>query len=179
MKKTLCFTILLAIMYLSSIAQSKAATFSYKKQTLQGYLEKAIFDSLKTNKSFDTLCIRSATFIKFTVSEKGEVENIFFNESSPKTFNDALRKMLLSTNGKWDTKGCKDLDTPFILPFGYDFSSKCRKKPIDYNQSLQPVYEILSYKGQKALSELKCVMLAPIFISVTADFMELAEPKRN
>ncbi|RZL60465.1 MAG: hypothetical protein EOO93_13730, partial [Pedobacter sp.] len=52
-------------------------------------------------KTIDTLCLYTVVFIKFKVSEKGKIEELYLTEKTPPVIKAELEKAIKSTNGHW------------------------------------------------------------------------------
>ena len=138
------------------------------------------------NKILDTLCIFTTAFVRFSISEQGNISNFGVTTGTPKFIRDALEKAFQSTEGHWIIrKSEKNLcKTIFILPVVLSYDMACREGngALDLNITVErrsreyrkldatarnssyAVLNILDFDNQR-VSQLQCRLLSPISFS--------------
>ena len=134
----------------------------------------------------DTLCLKTAIFIKFGLTEKGEISSLSFTKNSPKVITDALSNAIMLSNGHWkiNKRERNELkDKLFIIPFIVDYLCGCNSEKKNGNETTnqQAVYKsILSAKSNDALRnllifedqefyKLNCIILPPLSVGCASD----------
>jgi hypothetical protein len=174
MKKIFLAGVIVCILFSETeVAQNVLPVFSNDSITINNYLYKYVTANFSLEK-YDTLCLSSCTFIKFTISIKGNVENLKFTYNTPGIVKTIFSKALLSTNGYWKYKKSKQPISEaicFMLPVTFIFESNCR--PAD--RAVNSVLDILTddtdadaglpgLPGTKNKKPLQCILLNPLFI---------------
>ena len=142
MKKnfSLLFTIIFFIVS-SSKSQSPLPIFKNGGPSLNTYLYKYIETNYQL-KNYDTLCLSSCSFIKFKISDDGNVTDLHFTYHTPTIIKEIFSKALFSTNGFWSygvNKRTAKEHSSFVLPVVFIFESNC--KPVE--RSSNSVLDIL------------------------------------
>jgi hypothetical protein len=155
------------------VSQNVLPVFKNDNITISNYLYKYAAANFSLEK-YDTRCLSSCTFIKFTISAKGNIENLKFTYNTPSIIKIIFTKALLSTNGYWKYKKSKhpgNENTSFVLPVSFIFENNCR--PAD--RAVNSVLDILTddtdadagqpgLPGTKNKKPLQCIILNPLFI---------------
>ncbi len=176
----------------SSFAQTKLPMLTFSKiENLKDYIS---YNYKLEADVLDTLCLYTTVFVKFNISQQGQVVDLRFTKGTPTFILRALKKAIESSNGHWEID--KDefhlCTTNFILPVVLFYGAGCKesegvlglstdvaleKKRRDYfkldrtlRESNYAVLNILNFDdGGKYLDNLKCTILSPISFSTNKD----------
>jgi hypothetical protein len=126
----------IAILLISEFlqAQESLPLFLGEKKNPTEYFAKYIgerrLDLLEQANHLDTLCLESICYVRFRVTETGEVLNIMCSAPTPQLIANFLKGMVKSTQGLWkpQQRNGKPVDsTPILLPVYYRIVSKCKE----------------------------------------------------
>jgi len=173
---------LITILPFFGLAQEQKTTLrSSNIEDVRNYVSNSY--NLK-QKALDTLCLYTVVFIKFKVSEKGKIEELYLTEKTPPVIKAELEKAIKSTNGHWsEAAGDKTYFSgkAFMLPVVLFYGKGCeegngeletniteeqrareyRKLNSTTRNANYAVQNILNFGGETKDS-LECVMIAPI-----------------
>jgi hypothetical protein len=169
----LIFSILLTTSSLS--AQGRISNPTFSGETLfqfRNFFFNA-FNSSANRTTTDTMCISSVTFIKFSISEKGEIVDLTFNEYSNSKLNKIFEKILESSNGKWQPariNGRPVKSKPIIFPLLYDIhDNTCKpyaESAVDFYKSfLEAFYDVERPNSFISSNGLDCILMKPCALS--------------
>jgi hypothetical protein len=132
-------------------------------------LNEHLFYKIKSNinlSNYDTLCLESCSFIRFTVSSKNKISNVRLSKSTPVFLKAALEKSLLQTAAIWDVPSKET----FLLPVIYIFENNCRPDNRSSGNVERILRDLTDAPGEKYFpgygddKPLKCILLNPIFL---------------
>jgi hypothetical protein len=115
------------------------------------------------------LCLNSVAFVKFSIGEQGDVENITVTKGTPSAIANALKEAVTATNGYWTPKlvdGKPVPSDPFIMPLVYFYDLNCNSEleHVKGNQLGQSMRNMLLFENEEVVSTLKCTLL-PAFVT--------------
>ncbi|RKR81558.1 hypothetical protein BDD43_1705 [Mucilaginibacter gracilis] len=167
-----------AILFLH-ISFAKAQELSPgKAENIRAYILNKCKISAQTN---DTSCANTVIFIRFKVTDAGNIDSLYFTKGGPAIFKQQLKTAIMSTNGLWKlTKQEKAQlkDRTFLLPVILSYSVGCTvakkdsitvgkdgaihivRRNADVNLKMAMEHMLNFESGGKA--KLNCVLLAPI-----------------
>jgi hypothetical protein len=161
----------LLVVILLALSSTALSQLSKKNSFIKGdsSLNEHLFYKIKRNinlSSYDTLCLESCSFVKFTISGKNKISNIRLSESTPVFLKAALEKSLLQTAGIWDVAKKET----FLLPVIYIFENNCRPDNRSSGNVERMLRDLTDASGEKYFpgygndKPLKCILLNPIFL---------------
>ncbi|PWS29784.1 hypothetical protein [Pedobacter paludis] len=138
------------------------------------------------DKTLDTLCLYTTVFIKFRISEKGNIDDLTLTERIPDVIKKALEKAIKSSDGHWSNLKT-DIEyfanKSFILPVVLFYGKGCgegngelelnisdERRAREYRRldntvrsANYAVQDLLNSNG-KSVNMLECVILSPLSI---------------
>ena len=171
MKKNVLITIFSLCLIKLSYSQTNTiySNLKFLKGELSGYLTG--FFSKNNHSQFDTLCIKSCSFISFTVNQDSTVDSIYCNKGTPAPLARLFIQAIYSTKGNWAIiDPLKKNKQRFILPVCYQFYVK---NCVINNESFESIMTILDFSGKNKIENIPflpnnvplvdCILLEPIY----------------
>lgn len=126
----------------------------------------------KQSDTYDTLCVKSCSFVSFIVSNNGKIDSLVCNANTPKLLCDLFIDAVRSSEEYWkilsSDKNNKEIKQRFILPITYFLYYK--NSPIKDN-TFESISKMIDFSGKLRLesmpfiqnnqSMINCVLLAP------------------
>jgi hypothetical protein len=172
MKKKIIILISILVLCIRLNAQ-KPATYQ-NTEFLKGDFSYFISNYLlqKHSATYDTLCIKSCSFVSFIVGNNGKIDSLACNANTPKLLCDLFIEAVKSSEADWKilnfNKSNKHSSQRFILPITYFLYSKnCTIK----DNTFESILKMIDFSGKLRLesmpfiqnnqSMINCVLLAP------------------